>query len=101
MDMILKELEGDVKDAEYEEKTAQKDYEELMADSKESRSEKLKSITNKEAAKAEVGAKKEANTEKERGDVEDVLHIHKYVARASRTRRRRRRRSAPRRRRTR
>merc|ERR1719428_615059 len=80
MDMILKELEGDNKDAEYEEKTAQKDYEELMEDSKKMRAQELKSITVKEAAKAEVGAKKQSNTEKERDDETDVLQIHKYVA---------------------
>merc|ERR1719375_2598022 len=37
MDTIVRELENDMKDAEYEEKTAQKDYEELMTDSAETR----------------------------------------------------------------
>merc|ERR1719161_2826608 len=63
MDMIVKELESDMKDAEYEEKTAQKDYEELMADSAETREAKVDSITEKEAAKAKIGAKKVAATE--------------------------------------
>merc|ERR1719331_562190 len=47
MDMIVKELEGDMKDAEYDEKTAQKDYEELMNDSGESRQKKVNGITDK------------------------------------------------------
>merc|ERR1719201_2106 len=34
MDEIIEELENDTKNAEYEEKTAQKDYEELMTESK-------------------------------------------------------------------
>merc|ERR1719321_2389664 len=52
MDEILKELDSDVKDAEYEEKTAQKDYSELMADSQETRAQDAKSLTDKEASKA-------------------------------------------------
>merc|ERR1719261_1907956 len=37
MDTIIKDLGNDMKDAEYEEKTAQKDYAELMADSQATR----------------------------------------------------------------
>merc|ERR1719235_2523243 len=75
--MIVKELEGDMKDGEYEEKTAQKDYEELM---EESREKKIKSITDKEAAKAKLGEKKLKATEKEQADFSDVDAIHKTVA---------------------
>merc|ERR1719217_441769 len=52
MDMITKELETDMKDAEYDEKTAQKDYSELMAESEDSRASDTKSITEKEVSKA-------------------------------------------------
>merc|ERR1719161_1113861 len=79
MDSIVKELEDDIKDAEYEEKTAQKDYEELMSDSGETRAQKVKGITDKEAAKAELGNKKLVATEKEKGDLADIDGIHKYV----------------------
>merc|ERR1719440_1605183 len=78
MDMIVKELDDDMKDAEYEEKTAQKDYEELMSESAESREEKVKGITEKEAAKAKLSEKKVDNTEKEKGDFQDVDTIHQY-----------------------
>merc|ERR1719217_1298987 len=37
MDTIISDLASDMKDSEYEEKTAQKDYAELMADSQETR----------------------------------------------------------------
>merc|ERR550514_337476 len=66
------------KDAEYEEKTSQKDYEELMTDSAEARSEKANSITDKEAAKAGLSAKKSGHTEQEKADFKDVDTIHKY-----------------------
>merc|ERR550514_2463893 len=78
MDMIVKELEDDMKDAEYEEKTSQKDYEELMTDSAETREKQVKGITDKEAAKAKFSEKKVTATEKERGDLKDVDTIHKY-----------------------
>jgi len=52
MDSIIRDLENGMKDAEYEEKTAQKDYGDLMADSQATRAQDVKSITDKEAAKA-------------------------------------------------
>merc|ERR1719359_169698 len=56
MDTIIKDLENDMKDAEYEEKTAQKDYAELMADSQATRAGDTKALTGKETAKAETEA---------------------------------------------
>merc|ERR1719335_1889736 len=57
MDMITKELENGMKDSEYEEKTAQKEYADLMADSQVSRAQDSKSIVDKEAAKATLEEK--------------------------------------------
>merc|ERR1719463_873833 len=57
MDMIIKDLENAMKDSEYEEKTAQKDYAELMADSQAARATDAKSITDKNAAKATLEEK--------------------------------------------
>merc|ERR1719174_965073 len=54
MDMLLKELSGDMTDAEHEETTSQSDYERLMSDSQKSRAQNAKSITDKEAAKADM-----------------------------------------------
>merc|ERR1719335_524112 len=78
MDMIVKELEDDMKEAEYEEKTAQKDYEELMTESADTRAQKVKGITSKEEAKAKISAKKVAATEAEKGDFKDIDTINKY-----------------------
>merc|ERR1719450_1453827 len=47
MDTIISDLGNDMKDAEYEEKTAQKDYAELMADSQATRAGDTKSLTGK------------------------------------------------------
>merc|ERR1719174_3579945 len=54
MDTIIKDLSDDMKDMEYEEKTAQTDYAELMADSQTTRAGDSKSLTGKTATKAEV-----------------------------------------------
>jgi predicted nucleic acid-binding Zn-ribbon protein len=53
MDTIIKDLADDMKDMEYEEKTASKDYAELMADSQETRAGDAKALTGKQSTKAE------------------------------------------------
>merc|ERR1719299_51418 len=53
MDTIIKDLGDDMKDMEYDEKTAQKDYAELMADSQETRAGDSKALTGKQSTKAE------------------------------------------------
>merc|ERR1719198_223577 len=60
MDMMVREIEMDMKDAEYEEKTAQDDYGKLMAESEETRAANSKGITTKNAAKATLEGKLEA-----------------------------------------
>jgi chromosome segregation ATPase len=54
MDMLTKELETDVQAAEHDEKTANKEYSELVADAQESRSGETKSITGMEGNKANL-----------------------------------------------
>merc|ERR1719164_85095 len=63
MDMMIKEIETDMKDAEYEEKTSQADYGKLMKESEETRTANSKSIVTKTASKAEVEAKLETAKE--------------------------------------
>merc|ERR1719272_1155023 len=59
MDMMVREIETDMKDAEYEEKTAQADYGKLMGDSEESRAANSKGITTKASGKADLEGKLE------------------------------------------
>jgi len=54
MDMMVNDVKKDAQKAEMEEKDAQEDYEELMADSKKKRAADSKAITTKEQAKAEA-----------------------------------------------
>merc|ERR1719199_142393 len=64
MEMLAKELQDDITEAEHEEETSQKDYERLMAESQKNREEKVGSITTKESAKAELDPKLETTKEK-------------------------------------
>merc|ERR1719487_221011 len=72
MDDIVHDLESDVKDLEYEEKTAAKDYGELMADSQETRAGNSKAIVDKTATKAETEGKLMETKEALSGAAEDV-----------------------------
>merc|ERR1719217_845697 len=54
MDMMAKDLESDMKDAEYEEKTSQDDYAKLMEESQATREANMKSITQKAGTKADM-----------------------------------------------
>merc|ERR1719263_2378135 len=54
---MVKEVEGDMKDGEYEEKTSQADYAKLMENSEATRSADTKAITDKSVTKAELETK--------------------------------------------
>merc|ERR1719213_843280 len=54
MDTIIKDLGDDMKDMEYEEKTAQSDYADLMSDSQTTRAGDTKALTGKQTTKAET-----------------------------------------------
>jgi len=64
MEMLAKELQTDITEAEHEEENSQKDYERLMSESQKSREEKVGGITTKEAAKADLDSKIENTKEK-------------------------------------
>merc|ERR1719440_2178641 len=72
MDSIVRDLENDMKDAEYEEKTAQKDYAELMSDSQATRQADSKAVVDKTAAKAESEGKLMQTKEARAAASEDV-----------------------------
>merc|ERR1719446_244279 len=80
MEMLAKELQTDITEAEHEEETSQKDYERLMSESQKSREEKVGSITTKESAKAELDTKLETTKEQkalqetELANIKTALH---------------------------
>merc|ERR1719428_1300323 len=72
MDDIVNDLKMDVKDMEYEEKTAIKEYAELMADSQATRAANSKAIVDKTATKAETEGKLMETKEALAGAATDV-----------------------------
>merc|ERR1719313_3110943 len=79
MDMITKELETDMKDSEYDEKSAQKEYSELMAESEDTRASDTKSITEKEASKATLESKIVEAKESKTLSVGKLEEINNYI----------------------
>merc|ERR1719262_746692 len=79
MDMLVKELEGDMTEAEHDEETGQKDYERLMADSQASREQNVESITDKEAAKADMDVSVEQAKTKEASQQTALGNVKQYI----------------------
>merc|ERR1719271_1227366 len=80
MDMLMKELQDGITEAENEEKTAQKDYERLMTESQESRATMVQSVTTKEVAKADLDTKIEATKEKKSSEEAQLDSLKQTIA---------------------
>jgi len=80
MDTIIKDLEDDMKDMEYEEKTAGKDYAELMADSQATRAGDSKALTGKQSSKAEVEAQLMATKEVRSATATDLKQVAAVIS---------------------
>jgi len=63
IDMLVKDLDKEMTEAETSEKHSQKDYEAMMADSQAKRASDSSTLTNKEAAKADLEVELEARKE--------------------------------------
>jgi len=79
MDMMIREMEMDAKDAQYAEKTAQSDYGTLMSDSQATRAQDAKSITDKEAAKAQMEGQLQDLNEKKSASTEELMGIAQMI----------------------
>lgn len=79
MDMMIHEMEMDAKDAQYAEKTAQSDYGTLMSDSQATRAQDAKSITDKEAAKAQMEGQLQDLNEKKSASTEELMGIAQMI----------------------
>merc|ERR1719443_2655293 len=80
MDMLVGELKTSLGEAQHEEKTAQADYTELMADSEATRASDSKSITDKSAAKAELESKLVELKENKALTMQDLQNLAAYIA---------------------
>jgi len=80
MEMLHKELSGDMTEAEHDEETSQTDYEKLMSSSQKRRAEAVASITSKEGAKADLGVKIETTKEQQTAQEAELMNINGYIA---------------------
>merc|ERR1719253_1886478 len=80
MDTIISDLGNDMKDMEYEEKTAQKDYAELMADSQATRAGDSTALTGKQTSKAEVEAQLMASKETRSQTATDLKQVATVIS---------------------
>jgi len=78
--MLTRDLEKDVQEAEHGEKTATRDYQELVADAQESRAQNVKSIGDKESTKAEVEGKLQESKTQHVVTTDGYNQINTYIA---------------------
>jgi len=79
IDMLVKEMEDDLKQSEFDEKTAQKEYAELMSESQATRQEDTKTITDKQNSKATIEGKYVEAKESKSLSLEKLEQIHGYI----------------------
>jgi len=79
MDGLLRQLTGELTEAKHDEETSQADYEGIMARSQKSRAQNVESITNKEAAKADLDLKVERTKEAKSSQDAELLNVKNYI----------------------
>jgi len=79
MDLLVKDLDKEITEAEVTEKDAQADYEQLMEDSSVRRAEDTKAITEKETAKADLETELQGHTDKKGADEEELKATKEYI----------------------
>jgi chromosome segregation ATPase len=79
MDRLAADLAAEMKEAQHEEETSQKDYERLMADSQASRAQKAEGITRKSAAKADLDVKVQNTAEALDSQNIDLQNVQEYI----------------------
>jgi hypothetical protein len=80
LDMMVADLDKEITETETDEKEAQKEYEQFMADSAAKRANDAKSIEDKEAAKADLEARKIKDTEEKSATTKEAMATHEYLA---------------------
>merc|ERR1719450_1099847 len=78
--MMIKEMDTEMREAEYTEKDAQKDYEQTMKDSAEKRADDVKTMTDKEAAKAEMEGELEQHKSDKMATYKEIAETGQFIA---------------------
>merc|ERR1719215_2095851 len=80
MDLLVKDLAKEMTEAESEEKAAQEDYERTMADSADKRAADSKSLSDKEANKADMGAELQESKSSHAATSKEHMANEQYIA---------------------
>jgi len=80
IDTLIKDLDTEITEAETEEKLAQEEYEELMADSASKRASDSKSVTDKEGVKADTEAALAADEASLKDKKSELMATMEYIA---------------------
>jgi len=79
IDLLVKDLDKEMTEAEVEEKDAQADYEEMMKKSAEKRTLDTKALTEKESARADLQGTIEADNEVKADTTKELMATLKYI----------------------
>jgi len=79
IDLLVKDLDKEMQEAELEEKDAQKDYETMMTDSANKRVQDTKSLTAKTKAKADLQAEVEQSHEETYATNKELMATEEYL----------------------
>merc|ERR1719157_524188 len=80
IDSIIAELDKELTESETEEKLAQEEYEELMADSAEKRATDSKSLADKEALKADTADELVKQQDEHKATVKELMATEEYIS---------------------
>merc|ERR1712086_264397 len=80
IDLLIKDLEKELTEAKTEEKDAQADYEQLMKDAADKRTTDSKSLSGKQAAKADTEAALEEHQSLKLAGLKELMATDKYIA---------------------
>merc|ERR550514_1681932 len=79
IDTLVKDLDGEMTEAEVNEKNAQEEYEEMMADSSAKRAADTKSAADKSAAQADAESLVVAKSETLTSTQKEIMATHEYI----------------------
>merc|ERR1719264_1835782 len=80
IDLLIKDLDKEMTEAETEESDSQADYETCMKDSAAKRTADSNSLNEKELIKADLEASVEAKTEEQASTANELMSTSKYIA---------------------
>merc|ERR1719384_865253 len=80
IDLLIKDLDKDMTEAETGEKDSQADYEEMMSDSAAKRTTDSRSLNEKGAAKADATAALEAHTDAREEGAKELMANAKFIS---------------------